>query len=609
MNAKLSTALIAAITLASCSTDIEVAEQASSRISNRAGVNVIAEKPGRTEAWTTANLTHFYGRAFVRNNALEPYADSDPYLASIDYDGELAGKSWKGFVRFERGTGRNLNNFVTDAEVYWPMDTPVDFYAFCSKNLVKDETYDSAFGYFTSGDVLSNKLASFGVDDANTSYYNTLNPRNSSTSPLEKPRFMTRKGEADYATRGDDDFIYAISRGRTPDASGMIPVNFRHAMSQVEFAVENRATDYKLEVLGIMLDNVPTRGRFLWDEDDTDNLQWLETSDPATDPNRSRWFFPSYQDNDNFYWSLFASDSKKMGDVTNKADKTAGFGINGFDGVSFNIPATRTGAAFITLSSTMFTTYRFRTNLSTGETLSDWSDTGDAVRTTKDGVTKITLKLRKTFITGIDMTKSGASATTFSVTAQTKDQSFKKVTADVTRTYEWDAAQKRYVLEGETTDNVISEEPLAGYGSDTEAKIYGQPMFILPHQFTPWDGKKSTVGKQARILLYVRIIPTAVGKTYRDPAFADQGYEGWVSASPVTCVAGSEEGTYKFLPNRKYRYTLVFDNNAGGVRPNPGSETPEPVIPGAGYKSVKIGVTVDEFSSDTGATQHAENSL
>lgn len=614
MNAKLTTALLAAITLASCTSDLEVSAPATGSSAGRAGVNVIADKSSRTESWSSSNLQYFYGRAFVRNTDLNPSANNDPYMASIDYSGERAGDQWKGFVRFERGEGRNLNSFVTAADVYWPMDTPVDFYAFCSKNLVKDQEYDAKFGYFSNGgDILSHTIGSFGTYDTNANYNYIPNAYNFSNQLLEKPQFVTSRGQnVDYSTRGDDDFIYAISRNRTPESDGMLRINFRHAMSQLEFAIQNQATDYKLEVLGLMLDNVPTRGRFLWDEDDTD-IQWLETN---TDDNfkgrlSGRWFTaPDNGRNENFYWSLFANDKNTMEQVDNKASKygsnVSDFCVNNFEGVRFELPKTRDfNGTDVVLNSTMYTRYRFASDNSNSKTINTWGgDLGDAYRTVDNGNYRITLKLKKTYITGVDMTNSEAgNFASFDITKGTTAQTFKKVDANVTRTYEWDAAAKRYVFVSEVEDSTPTVTPLDGFGKDGAAKVYGQPMFILPHQFTPWDGRNATMSSQARILVYVRITPVA-GKTYKDATFTDQGYEGWVAASPITCVKGDTDGTYKWLANRKYRYTLVFKNNAAGLDPTPGDD-PTPVIPGESYKNVRIGVTVDEFSSDTGETNHA----
>ena len=66
------------------------------------------------------------------------------------------------------------------------------------------------------------------------------------------------------------DFIYAVQKVATKPTSGQTTINFRHALSQIEFQARNENTKLYVEISGVSVCNVNNKGTFTFPTTSTD---------------------------------------------------------------------------------------------------------------------------------------------------------------------------------------------------------------------------------------------------------------------------------------------------------------------------------------------------
>lgn len=70
---------------------------------------------------------------------------------------------------------------------------------------------------------------------------------------------------AGYTANGAEDLLYAYNKECNRNTgSGIVPVNFRHALSQIVFKARNLNKDLKVEITDVVVSNVATTGDLTW---------------------------------------------------------------------------------------------------------------------------------------------------------------------------------------------------------------------------------------------------------------------------------------------------------------------------------------------------------
>lgn len=81
------------------------------------------------------------------------------------------------------------------------------------------------------------------------------------------------------------DLLYAVQEVTTKPSEGLQPINFRHALSQIEFAARNENKNIYVEITGVKLVNVFKKGTFTFPTSTT--LPNYEGPGNSSDPNHS----------------------------------------------------------------------------------------------------------------------------------------------------------------------------------------------------------------------------------------------------------------------------------------------------------------------------------
>ena len=88
------------------------------------------------------------------------------------------------------------------------------------------------------------------------------------------------------------DFIYAVNKGATKPSDGKATLNFRHALSQIEFQAKNENTKIHVEISGLTIKNVYSKGNFsvnVATSNNYENHNHDETADTDTRTGRCTW--------------------------------------------------------------------------------------------------------------------------------------------------------------------------------------------------------------------------------------------------------------------------------------------------------------------------------
>lgn len=106
------------------------------------------------------------------------------------------------------------SDYSTTAKRYWPEHDAVDFYALHNQ------------GSFTWA------------------------PAATDSNPVASGEFTPATSVA-----AQKDFVYAVKKGVVKPADGHVALNFRHALSQIEFQAKNQNPDLKIEILDVKVGN------------------------------------------------------------------------------------------------------------------------------------------------------------------------------------------------------------------------------------------------------------------------------------------------------------------------------------------------------------------
>ncbi|MDD6131442.1 MAG: fimbrillin family protein [Bacteroidales bacterium] len=87
------------------------------------------------------------------------------------------------------------------------------------------------------------------------------------------------------------DFIYAVNKGASKGSTGTTTLNFRHALSQIEFQAKNQNSKIYVEIDGVSVKQVNSVGDFSVDVATTNNFQdhTLGTADTDSRVGRCSW--------------------------------------------------------------------------------------------------------------------------------------------------------------------------------------------------------------------------------------------------------------------------------------------------------------------------------
>lgn len=216
--------LFAGLFLVGCSADEEIANVSTSE-SNAISFNVVSNNP-QTKATiitSTSELQQYPFKVYAFRNGTA-YGDADGI--------EIMYKDSKW-------------DYVDPSKLlYWPHVDPVDFYA-----VSPVEEYPMHY----SCNIQSNNQA--------LTYY------------LASDEYA---GENSSAYHGDHmDVMYAIAKGaRKTDYSGVVKLQFKHALSQVVFKAKKNDPNIHVQIKGIRLWNVPSSGTFSFPSEENPLGSW-----------------------------------------------------------------------------------------------------------------------------------------------------------------------------------------------------------------------------------------------------------------------------------------------------------------------------------------------
>lgn len=86
------------------------------------------------------------------------------------------------------------------------------------------------------------------------------------------------------------DFIYAVQNVASKPTDGKTELNFRHALSQVEFMAKNQNKNIRVEIIGVSVCNVLEKGHFVFPTCDTkENVVDHNNTTTVTPANQGEW--------------------------------------------------------------------------------------------------------------------------------------------------------------------------------------------------------------------------------------------------------------------------------------------------------------------------------
>ena len=187
------------------------------------------------------------------------------------------------------------------AAVWCNNNIPSDFRVWANsggKAFMNDEVYTKV------GDVYTSDVIRYWPESAGVDFY-ALKFANPTTNPGENGTISytsgSQPGIADYQPTTDvdkqQDIIYATTPGATKTANGVVQMNFRHALSQIEFMAKNTYENIKVIVKSVKVGNAVGKGTFTLPATTTLNDKFVDashgtsTTSPATF-NQGTWTYP-----------------------------------------------------------------------------------------------------------------------------------------------------------------------------------------------------------------------------------------------------------------------------------------------------------------------------
>lgn len=163
---------------------------------------------------------------------------------------------------------------------------------------MNDEVYKKVGDVYTS-DVIRYWPESAGVDFYALKFANPTNPGENGTISYTSG---SQPGITDYEPATDvdkqQDIIYATTPGATKTTNGVVQMNFRHALSQIEFMAKNTYENIKVIVKNVKVGNAVAKGTFTLPATTTltdvfvDASHGTSTKSPATF-NQGTWTYPN----------------------------------------------------------------------------------------------------------------------------------------------------------------------------------------------------------------------------------------------------------------------------------------------------------------------------
>lgn len=188
-------------------------------------------------------------------------------------------------------TGKNLTKA---ADGYCNNNLPADFQVWAA---TQGKTYFEAQTYTRDGSTNTYKSASHRYWPENAvDFFAAKNYGGSATLTATDP---TSLAVADYTVPttvvDQKDFIYAVTKGATK-AGGAASLNFRHALSQIEFQAKNQNAGIHVEISEVTIKHVCSKGNFSVNAATTGNYENHThdvTAENPTREGRCSWTLPS----------------------------------------------------------------------------------------------------------------------------------------------------------------------------------------------------------------------------------------------------------------------------------------------------------------------------
>ena len=185
-------------------------------------------------------------------------------------------------------TGKNLTKA---ADGYCNKAKPHDFQVWASttsdpKVYFKNETYTDYSGTYKSA------TAHYWPEE-HLDFFAAKNHNGTVTfDPTAAVPFTVEGYTVNSDVTAQTDFIYAVSKNVTKPAGGKTNLNFRHALSQIEFKAKNENKNIYVYIDGVKVVNVKNTGNFLIDKATTGNFDHNTTeseADTRPDGTRGTW--------------------------------------------------------------------------------------------------------------------------------------------------------------------------------------------------------------------------------------------------------------------------------------------------------------------------------
>lgn len=186
-------------------------------------------------------------------------------------------------------SGKNLTKA---ANGYCNSHKPDDFQVWAAtqgKTYFADKKYIEQSGtYVADGDKFfwpSGKVDFFAVKD-----YEGASSATADLDPTLDATKLTVTGyEVAHEVVNQKDFIYAVTKGVTKPAGGAAAeINFRHALSQIEFRAKNANPNIYVYIGGVTVMNVKNKGTFTMTTATTGNFEDHDNDETNEDPNPAR---------------------------------------------------------------------------------------------------------------------------------------------------------------------------------------------------------------------------------------------------------------------------------------------------------------------------------
>lgn len=167
-------------------------------------------------------------------------------------------------------TGKNLTKA---ADGYCNSSLPDDFVVWAA---TQDKLYFGEQKYVQDGSTYKADGAARYWPASNVDFYAALNYKGAGTPTVTfTPESASQKleitnYEVESTVASQKDFIYAVSKN-VAKTSGAVTLNFRHALSQVEFRAKNTNDNLYVVVNGVTVANVNSKGNFKVETATTNN--------------------------------------------------------------------------------------------------------------------------------------------------------------------------------------------------------------------------------------------------------------------------------------------------------------------------------------------------